>query len=195
MDIKNNLPKIGEIVTVELEDKNMSNTYIVYDILSNREDDQIILHHPLVPNIYIIKKASEINKTAPIMQDSYEKCIRFALINKDLLSWEDRVELQAIACLFVFYKNLTINNKQNLSNICGRISSIKFDNDIQAAMKSIVENQVLLDDFNKMWFNNFSKIFDGSTTIKSKKQRAAIFNISGFILAELNNPKATIQEK
>ena len=51
-------------------------------------------------------------------------------------------------------------------------------------MKFIVENQGLFDEFNAMWFNNFDGL--GKQPITSKKQRSSIFNMAGFLLAELN---------
>jgi hypothetical protein len=42
-----------------------------------------------------------------------------------------------------------------------------------------------------MWYRNFQGLFSGRQPITSKKQRASIFNITGFVMAELETPVAT----
>ena len=59
---------------------------------------------------------------------------------------------------------------------------------IKDAMDIIVENEGALDEFNMMWYNNFSELFKGNQQITSKKQRGSIFNMAGFVLSQLHTP-------
>ena len=69
----------------------------------------------------------------------------------------------------------------------GFIAITKLQDDISNAMALISKNAAILDEFNAMWYNNFSGLFKRNQPITSKKQRQAIFNIAGFVLAELEN--------
>jgi hypothetical protein len=71
------------------------------------------------------------------------------------------------------------------------IASIKLNNDVKAAMDLVSANAAILDEFNAMWYRNFQGLFSGRQPITSKKQRASIFNITGFVMAELETPVAT----
>ena len=178
MDIKS-----GDLVTVSSDDKS-SNTYIVHSTLN----DQSFLFHPLFEGCYILRDNEELNKTAPNIKDSLERSLDFAVDNKTYLDYNTVADLEALSLYFVVRKKLTPRQKNILSNITGVVASIHFDNDIQMAIKFIKENNVLFDEFNTMWFNNFKGLFEGKQPITSKKQRASIFNMAGFLLAELNNP-------
>jgi hypothetical protein len=56
-------------------------------------------------------------------------------------------------------------------------------------MRYVTENNAVLDDFNRMWYTNFRDLFSGRKQLTSPKQRSAIFNIAGFVLAELESQK------
>ena len=176
MDIK---PK--DLVTVQL-DTDVSNTYIVYKII----DDEAILHHPLSPEVFIMRDLKQLNKVAPNIKDSTERALDFAFAYSKYLDYNNLADLEALGLFYVVKKKLTPQQKKILSNMCGLIASIHFDNDIKVAMKFIEENQGLFDEFNAMWFNNFDGLFNGKQPITSKKQRSSIFNMAGFLLAELN---------
>lgn len=174
----------GDIVTVDLEN-NASNTYIVKQVLN---DTEYILFHPLFPSCFIIKTNTQLNKTAPNIKDSIERCLDFASASKQYLDFNTVADLDSLCLYFAIKRKITPRQKHILAGICGVIASIKFDNNIKDAMAFVTKNQGILDDFNLMWFNNFKGLFQGKQPITSKKQRSAIFNITGYVLAELNNP-------
>ena len=178
MDIKS-----GDLVTISI-DENTSNTYIVHENLG----EESLLYHPLFEDCYIIKSNSELNMSAPNIKDSTERSLDFVVNSKKYLDYNTVADLEALCLYFVVKKKLTPRQKNILSNITGMIASIHFDNDVKMAMKFIEENNALFDDFNAMWYNNFKGLFVGQQPITSKKQRASIFNMAGFLLAELNNP-------
>ena len=178
MDIKD-----GDLVTIEA-DENTSNTYKVYKNLG----DESLLFHPLFPGCYVIKNNYELNKTAPNIKDSTERSLDFVVKSKSYLDYNTVADLEALCLYYVVKKRLTPRQKSILSQMTGVVASIHFDNDIQTTIRFIRENHALFDDFNTMWYNNFKGLFTGSQQITSKKQRASIFNMAGFLLAELDNP-------
>lgn len=179
--------QVDDIVTVKLENPAASNTYIVDTVI----DDHALLKHPLFPRCLVKFKIEDLNRVSPNVKDSIERSLDFASRNKQYLDYNTCADLEALCMYFVFCRKLTPRQKSILSNICGTIASIKLDNDINAAMESIKENAALLDEFNSMWYRNFNGLFSGTQPITSKKQRAAIFNIAGFVLAELETPTAS----
>ena len=183
--MSNNQISPGEIVTVDFGNLISSNTFIVEDVL---EDDFYLLKHPLFEGILIKKHSSYLNKIPARLKDSSERSLDFARRNYTYLGYKELADLEALSLFFVVRRLLTDNQKNILSRINGTIASIKFNNDIDVAMKFITDNQGMLDEFNKMWYNNFKNIFSKKQPISSKKQRSTIFNMAGFILAELENP-------
>lgn len=173
----------GNIVTVAL-DNSPSNTFIVDTI----EDESVLLSHPLATGVLIRVSKSLINNSAANIKDSIERGIDYANNNKNYLDYNTIGDLESVGIYFALKRKLTPRQKYTLANICGIIASVKFNNDLREAMDFVIKNQSLLDEFNKMWFNNFKGLFLGHKQITSKKQRGAIFNIAGYVLAELENP-------
>jgi len=172
--------KKDEIVTIELDDNNnSSNTLIIKDIVG----EEAYLYHPLDPGCFLVKKLEELNKVAANPKDSTEQNLLYASKNKNYLDYNTNADLTALIYSFIFQRKLTPRQKSTLSNICGTIASIYFNNDIDLTMRYITDNKALLDTYNTMWVNNFKNLFDKSQQITSKKQRASIFNIAGFVLA------------
>ena len=181
MDIK---PK--DLVTVQL-DTDVSNTYIVHKII----DGEALLHHPLSPEVFILKPLEQLNKVAPNIKSSTERSLDFALYHSKYLDHNSFADLEALSLFYVVRKRLTPRQKNILSSMCGTIACIIMDNDIAKVSAYIKENHALFDDFNRMWYNNFQGLFNGSQPITSKKQRASIFNMAGFLMAELMNQTVT----
>lgn len=178
---------LGSIVTVDLENKNASNTFIVKSLLN---DEEVLLEHPLCPDIYFIYNKDRINISSPRIKDSTEKCLDFANDNSANLGFNMRSDLESLCMYFVTKRQLTPKQKSTLSQICGTLATIHFNDNLNDAMSYITKNNAVLDDFNRMWYDNFKGLFMKKQHITSKKQRAAIFNMAGFVLAELTNPKA-----
>jgi hypothetical protein len=175
----------NSIVTVDLGNQS-SNTFLVDTV----EENTVLLTHPLAKGLLIRVDKNKLNTTATNLKDSSERCIDYANANKSYLDYNTSLDLEAIGIYFALRRKLTPRQKQTLSNICGIIASVKFNNDLKEAMNFITKNSAILDEFNLMWFNNFKGLFSGHQQVTSKKQRNAIFNIAGYALAELENPTA-----
>lgn len=185
--------KKDDLVTVQLDETNKaSNTYIVLGHIVDDEGDAtdaVALYHPLHPKCFIIKHISELNKVQANLKDSTERSLEFSMKFQDYLDHNSKGDLEALRLYFVVHRKLTNRQKNNLANICGTIASIHFNNDISIAIRYVIENNAVLDEFNKMWYINFKDLFMGRKPIVSPKQRASIFNIAGFVLAELESQK------
>ena len=164
-----------------------SNTFVV----DTDEGTTLLLTHPLCPNILIRAWKADVNVVNANIKDSTERCIDYVLANKSFLDYHTGEDVQSLGLIFALKRKLTPKQKQLLANISGQIAAIKFNNDLKEAMNFITKNSLMLDDFNSMWFNNFKGLFTGRQAITSLKQRGAIFNIAGYLLAELENPTAS----
>ena len=176
----------GDIVTVKFDNAVSSNTYMVESDCG----DSVLLFHPLFPHCLLRHKKSSIDTVSPNVKDSIERSLDFVNKNANYLDYNTLADHEALCMYFVVRRKLTPRQKSTLSNICGTIASIKLNNDVKSAMDIVTANSAVLDDFNAMWFRNFSGLFSGKQPITSKKQRAAIFNMAGFVMAELERPVA-----
>lgn len=177
----------GDIVTVKFENMVSSNTYIVESDCG----DTVLLQHPLFPHCLLRYLKADVDTVSPNVKDSIERSLDFVKKNANYLDYNTIADHEALCLYFVIRRKLTPRQKNILSNICGLIASIRMNNDIKAAMELVAANAAVLDDFNAMWYRNFQGLFTGKQPITSKKQRAAIFNIAGFVMAELGRPVAT----
>ena len=180
--------KKDDIVTLKLENTTASNTFIVKSI----DNGKALLFHPLAPTVYIEEPLENLNTVAATLKDSSERNLDFARANSKFLDFNTNADLDALCLYFAVTRKLTPKQKGTLANMLGRVAAIKFDNDISAAMEYVKKNAGVLDDFNGMWYRNFRKLFSGKKLIVSSRQRDSIFNITGFVLAELETP--TVQK-
>lgn len=176
----------GEVVTLRFDNKVSSNTYVV----DRDEGDTVLLKHPLFPACLVRAAKSDLDLVAPNIKDSTERSLDFANANQAYLDYNTLAEHEALCLYFVVRRKLTPRQKNVLSNICGAIAAIKLNDDVKAAMQLIKENEAILDEFNAMWYRNFNGLITGRQAITSPKQRSAIFNIAGFVMAELERPVA-----
>lgn len=176
----------GDIVTVKFDNVVSSNTYIV----DSDCGDTALLFHPLFPHCLLRYKKDVLDVVSPNVKDSTERSLDFIRKSSSFLDYNTVADHEALCMYFVVRRKLTPRQKSILSNICGTIASIKLNNDVKAAMELVTANAAVLDEFNSMWYRNFSGLFSGRQPITSKKQRAAIFNIAGFVMAELERPVA-----
>ena len=179
--------KIGQIVTLDFKNQNVSNVYFVKKI--DETDNTALLYHPLYPECYLLKNIDELNLASAKLKDSTEKCLDYVASKVELLDYNTKSDLEALCLYFIVKRQLTPKQKSTLSKMCGFLASIHFNNDISETISFINHNNAVLDEFNRMWYNNFKKLFNGKQLITSNKQRSSIFNIAGFILAELHIPK------
>lgn len=176
------------IVTVEQLSGETSNTYLVECEIG----DQVLLNHPLmIPNVFLRVAKSRVNQVQSTLKDSVERAIDYAKTNSKYLDYNSTRDLEAIGLYFAIRKDLSPGLKNLLANVNGVIASHKFNSSLDAAMEFIQKNSDLLDDYNHMWFTNFKDIFAGKDSVKTKKQRTAIFNIAGSVLPEFENPVAS----
>lgn len=176
----------GATVTVKFENIVSSNTYVV----ESDEGETVLLQHPLFP-ICLVRFAKEmVDTVAPNVKDSTERSLDFVKKNAQYLDYNTQADHEALCLYFVVQRKLTPRQKNLLSSMCGNIASIKMNNDVKAAMEFVKTNAAVLDEFNAMWYRNFGGLFAGRQQITSKKQRSAIFNIAGFVMAELERPIA-----
>ena len=177
--------KPGDIVTKNFDNLVSSNTYIVDTILDSKV---ALLVHPLFPGVLIKEDIVTLNRVQANLKDSTERSLDFANHNRSLLDYNTVADLEALCIYFVVRRKITPRQKHVLAAICGKIALIKFNDDLKSAMAFVKINEGLLDDYNVMWYRNFKKLFSGQQLITSKKQKDAIFNITGFVLAESENP-------
>lgn len=176
----------GEVVTVTFQDKVSSNTFLIQADLG----DEVLLNHPLFPECLLKYNKSVLDTVSANIKDSTERGLDFARSKASYLDYNTLADLEALCMYFIVRRKLTPRQKNILSSINGTIASILVNNDIRIAMDTVKENAALLDDFNAMWYRNFQGLFSGKQQITSKKQRSAIFNITGFVMAELERPTA-----
>lgn len=173
----------NSIVTLNMNNTS-SNTFIVDTV----EDVSYLLSHPLAPGVLIRVDKDKVNLTSANIKDSSERGIDYANLNRQYLDYNTSLDLDGLAMVFALKRKLTPRQKTILSAINGVVAKSKFNDDIRETMSFIKKNVSILDDFNLMWFNNLSEIFNGSMAIRTLKQRNVIFNIAGYLLAEMENP-------
>lgn len=184
------MAKSGEIVTIPQKISGVSNTFIVDMDLGNGE---VLVRHPLAKECFLKFSESDLNKVAPNIKDSIERSLDFSRINQQYLDKDSVEDLDALCLSFIVRKSLTPRQKQILSKINGYIAKKVLESDLKKAMNLIKTNQGILDEFNLMWFNNFKGLFTGQQQISSAKQETSIYNMAGFVLAELNNPVTSLE--
>jgi hypothetical protein len=142
----------------------------------------------LAPKILIPFKEDSLNKDAPRLKDSTERLVDFANHNKTLLGYVYKADLESIGVIFALNRRLTPLQKGILSTICGEIAKANFNEDLDDAIEFINKNKALLDSFNLVWYDKFNEYFTGKELVSNVKIRTSIFNMAGFILANLENP-------
>lgn len=173
----------NDIVTLAL-DNNSSNAYYV----DTDEGDTVLLTHPVAKGVFIRISKASLNTVSANVKDSVERCLDYANFSRRMLDYNTNLDLDALGICFFVKRKLTPRQKNVLANICGILASIRFNNDLKLAMAFVESNVSILDEFNLMWYNNFKGLFQGRQPVTSKKQRGAIFNIAGYVLAELETP-------
>lgn len=176
--------KAGDIVTVPFKNLAVSNTFIVDTDMG----ETVLVRHPLAKDCFLKFKKSELNTVVANLKDSTERSLDFARRHQGLLDKDSIEDLDALGLSFIVKRKLTPRQKQILSKLNGYIAKQLLGGNIKEAMKIVVENQGVLDDFNSMWFNNFKGLFTGQQKISSTKQETSIYNMAGFVLAETENP-------
>lgn len=172
----------GELVTVALEGHNSSsNTYLI----ARKLEGECLLAHPLFPESYILKPDQELNLVLAQLKSPTERCLDYVSKFSQLLGFDDASDAASLCLYFTVRRKLSGRQKKALANLCGIIASIKCENDLAIGTRIVNENVALLDEFNQTWYDNFEKLFKGVKRVKTHAQRSAMFNIVGFVLAQL----------
>lgn len=181
-----------EFFTLLQENKKDTLTYLVANKITNQNGSiACFLVHPLAPKAYICLAADSEQELAAHQFHTQGKSpiqvqLEYAKRYHTYLDYDTNAEVESLALYFVTNRNLTADQKNKLSRICGRIASHYCHNDLSIAIRNINENEALLDEYNTMWYNNFKKIFRGEKRADTAKQRASIFNMAGFVFAQLD---------
>lgn len=184
--------EVGSIVTLKLAENNSaSNTYVISKII----DDSCLLFHPLLPDVFILRNKSDLDLVMATPKDSTLKILEFVSDYRRHLSPEDLADFEALCMYFIVHRKLANRQKHVLSSLGGKIASEYCMDDISIAIRTVQSNKALLDDFNTMWYSNFEKIFLGEKPVTSKRQRISIFNMTGFVLAQVHNKTYDISKK
>lgn len=174
--------KLGDLVTVELSATNSaSNVYVV----ARKLEGECLLQHPLAPQCYLLKPDADLNRAPPSLKNSMDKCLDFSAKNLEVFDANDATELRALFCHFVLNRKLSQRQGRTVSAACGKVAAAMLRNNVNAAIHLVVENKGLLDEYNLYWFETMSDIYLGQKKGVSPKQRIAIFNQAGFVLAQL----------
>lgn len=174
--------KVGDLVTVDLGSFNtVSNTYRVYEKIGNK----CFLSHPLLSDCFIVRSESELNNTIAVLKNPLEKCLTYLAENKKYLGHSAVADLEAITSYFLIRKEITLKQRTDISNMCGKVAVSILNNNLSLSTEIIQKNQILLDDYNRLLYNNFQKVIITPTLVKAKSERFAIYNLVGYVLAQL----------
>lgn len=173
-----------KIITYEFSNDASSNTFIV----DTEEGESVLAKHPLADGVLVRLNKNKVNTVPANVKDSIERALDFVKSNINFLDYNAKADLEALSIYFVVTRQLSPKQKSRLASMCGKIAVFKLNNDIRSAMSLIRENEGVLDDFNSMWYKKFRDLFTGKASITSKKQRSALFNMAGFVMAELATP-------
>lgn len=172
----------GMLVTVPGE-PHTSNVYVVHSVLA---DGNVLLSHPWAPQCFLLRNASEVNSVAPSPRTVRERCVAFALKNRASLSDNDQTELDAIAMYYVARRRFSARQLEALYSLCGKIAAIQTQHSTSLALQIVNDNKGLLDDFTEQRYQAFRNIFEGKEVCKTREHRANVFNVAGFVIAQIS---------
>lgn len=179
--------KMKDLVTLQMhENIKESNVFVIKEALP---EERYILYHPICPEIFVIASGAELDQVNPTQKGSIQKCLEFASDYEQHLTPDERADLQALRMVFVVSRRLSNRQKHLLSNLGGTIAAEYCIQDLSIATRLVREYKTLLDDFNARWYSNFQRYFNGQKDVTSKKIRTILFNMAGFILAQLHDTK------
>jgi hypothetical protein len=177
--------KIKDLVTIDLG--RYSTAANTYEVVGFSEDKtEAFLTHPIVDKKFFISAPlKSFNHVQASLQSATERCLLFAKQNKELLGYKLQAELEALILYFFVNKVLAPTQKESLSAICAKIGSIILKNDLQQAIDLVNSNEMVLDDFNRVWYENAKALFTDVKKISNKNKRLIVWKISGFIMAQI----------
>lgn len=175
--------KIGDIVTVDTPDNiSFSNTFIVQGFLKS---EKVLLSHPIAPEVYTVRPKEDLDKAAPIPKNSQERQLSMLHKFSKLLGQDDLSLVDCLTYYAVIRRNLSKKQLSILSQLCGKVAQVYCNHDLSIAMRMIKENKVILDEYNLGWYYKFKEHFEDGVVVTLKNRRNAIFNICGYVMAQL----------
>lgn len=162
-----------------------SNVFVVEQELG---DDKVLLNHPLSVNAFVIKNLNELDLVQAVQKSAYERCLEYVVQNKDFFDFERKAEINCLCVSFVVNRKFTDRLRNLLVRLVGVPAKIQFNNSAKAAIEFINKNKALLDDYHNRVYHNktYFPIFSGASRPEGGRQLETVFNLAGFLLAQLN---------
>lgn len=165
---------------------NSSGESNVYSLFKDLGEDAL-LSHPLAPHILVMKSKKELDSVPATQKSPYERCLDYLQIHKSVLDYNEEAVVDSICLYFVVNRKFTPRLKNQIARLIGTPANIEFQGNLQKAIDFVNQNSALFDDYNKRVYANtkYKPIFDGQTLPVDSRQLETVFNLAGFILAQL----------
>lgn len=152
------------------------------------ESGEVLLSHPISSKSFILKDIKDLDKVPAVPKSPYERCLEYVLQHADYFDFERRAEIACLATNFVVNRKFTDRLRNLLARLVGVPAKIKFQNSAKAAIEFVNENKALLDDYHNRVYHNvtYNPIFKGVSRPENGRQLETVFNLAGFLLAQIN---------
>jgi len=179
----------GQIVTYDFSTEN-SNTFYVHTVLKG----EAILFHPLKPKVFKIVPIDQLNLVPAKLKSNLDRMFDLVHLNEKSLDYENSTIFDMLSYYYIQNRKLSNRQKKNLSDLTGKVAAILLDQDATKA-KAIINSEVgLLDSFNLLWYNNLKDTILNKDSHLSEKQKSSIFNMAGFVLAQMAVDKVDLND-
>jgi len=159
----------------------------VYILTRELENDLVLLSHPLAPEVFILKVKSELNHVIATSKSPYERCLEFIVKSRDYFDYERRAEIDCLCTNFVANRRFTDRLRNLVARLVGVPAKVQFQDSIKAAIDYVNKNKALFDDYHNRVYHNktYQPFFSGQAYPDEARQRETIFNLAGFLLAQI----------
>lgn len=172
---------IDKLVTLNVGTEEVSNTYSTFELRPN----QVLLFHPMLPDVFLVKERAELDSVTPITRNSEEKQLSYCNKYRKYLDFDNSSMLDSLILYHIVYKKFGNKQKAVLNTMCGKIAQIYCDSDLNRAIDVVNSNEALLNSYNSYWYRIFERFFKRGKPPETKQHRDAIFSMAGFVLAQL----------
>lgn len=148
---------------------------------------EVLLAHPLAPGILVSKNKKDIDLVVATQKTPYERCLEYLSTKKTLLDYDAEAVVNSICLHFVVHRKFTPRLKNLMARLGGIPASIEFQGNLQEAIDFVNKHNALFDDYNKRVYCNrtYMPIFTGMKAPADNRQLETVFNLTGFLLAQL----------
>lgn len=171
-----------KLVTLNVGSDSVSNTYVQYEL----KLDEVLLCHPMLPSVFIVKQRGELDSVSASPRNAEERQLSYCNKYRKYLDFDNSSMLDALILYHIVYKKFGNKQKSSLNVICGKIAEIYCDSDLERAIDVVNSNEALLNSYNAYWYRTFERFFKKGKQPETKQQRDAIFNMAGFVLAQVS---------